>query len=150
MHPPKKYKCCSESKFNKYVSDIKHTWTTINELLNKCNSIKEFPSYFIISGDKIDNKEDIANNLNSFFQNIGPTLSVNIHQQKSITTKNILFNSANWNRKQYLKWIKLIQNTVVVVIIYQLYLSKIFALSYYHQSLLSIINHFLQEFSRTE
>ena len=47
-----------ESKFNKYVSNIKQTWTTINELLNKCNNKKDFPSYFIINGDKIDNKED--------------------------------------------------------------------------------------------
>ena len=47
-----------ESKFNRYISNIKQTWTTINELHNKCNNKKEFPSYFIINGDKIDNKED--------------------------------------------------------------------------------------------
>ena len=79
-----------ESKFNRYVSNIKQTWTTINELLNKCNNKKEFPSYFIINGDKIDNKEDIANNFNSFFQNIGPTLSANIPQHKNITIKTFL------------------------------------------------------------
>ena len=50
-----------------YVSNIKQTWTTINELLNRCNNKKEFPSYFIMDGDKFDNKEDIANNFNSFF-----------------------------------------------------------------------------------
>ena len=79
-----------ESKFNRYVSNIKQTWTTINELLNKCINKKEFPSYFIINGDKIDNKEDIANNFNSFFQNIGPTLSANIPQHKNITIKTFL------------------------------------------------------------
>ena len=41
----------------------------------------------MIIGDKIDNKEDIANNFNSFFQNIGPTLSANIPQHKNITIK---------------------------------------------------------------
>ena len=51
---------CYESKFNKYVSNIKQTWITINELLNKCNNKNEFPSYFMINGDKIDNKQDIA------------------------------------------------------------------------------------------
>ena len=76
-----------ESKFNRCVSNIKQTWTTINELRNKCNNKKEFPSYFIINGDKIDNKEDIANNFNSFFPNIGPTLSANIPQHKNITIK---------------------------------------------------------------
>ena len=48
---------------------------------------KWFPSYFLINGDKIDNKEDIANNINSFFQNIGPTLSASIPQHKNITIK---------------------------------------------------------------
>ena len=79
-----------ESKFNRYVSNIKQTWTTINELLNKCNNKKEFPSYFMINGDKIDNKEDIANNFNSFFQNIGQTLSANIPQHKNIAIKAFL------------------------------------------------------------
>ena len=77
----------NESKFNKYVLNIKQTWTAINESLNKCSNKKEFPSYFIINGDKIDNKEDISNNFNSFFQNIGPNLSANIPQHKNITIK---------------------------------------------------------------
>ena len=78
-----------EAKFNRYVSNIKQTWTTINELLNKCNYKKEFPSYFIINGDKIDNKEDIANNFNSFFQNICPTLCKHSPTRKH-NYKNIL------------------------------------------------------------
>ena len=32
-----------ESKFNKYVSNLKQTWTTINQLLNKCNNKKKIP-----------------------------------------------------------------------------------------------------------
>ena len=79
-----------ESKFNTYVSNIKQTWTTINELLNKCKNKKEFPSYFIINGDKIDNEEDIAKSFNPFFQNIGRTLSANIPQHKNITIKTFL------------------------------------------------------------
>ena len=35
-----------ESKFNRYVSNIKQTWTTINELLNKCNNKKIIPVIF--------------------------------------------------------------------------------------------------------
>ena len=56
---------------------------------NRCNN-KKFPSYFKINGDKIDNKEDIANHFNTFFQNIGPTLSANIPQHKNITIKTFL------------------------------------------------------------
>ena len=55
-----------------------------------------------MNGDKIDNKEDIANNFNSFFQNIGPTLSANIPQHKNITIKiffkeKIAFSSFQFN-----------------------------------------------------
>ena len=78
-----------ESKLNKYTSNVKQIWTTINELLNKCSK-KRFPSYFIINGDKIDNKEDIANNFNSFFQIIGPTFSANIPQHKDKTIQTFL------------------------------------------------------------
>ena len=78
-----------ESKF-RYVSNIKQTWTTINELLNKCNNKKEFPSYFIINGDKIDNKEDIANNFNSFFQKILVQPSLQTFLNTKHNYKNIL------------------------------------------------------------
>ena len=77
-------------KFNKYVLNVKQIWTTNNELLNKCNNKKdkkEFPSYFIINGDKIVNKEDTENDFNSFFQNIGSTLSANIPQHKHLIIK---------------------------------------------------------------
>ena len=132
-----------ESKFNRYVSNIKHTWTTINELLNECNNKKEFPSYFIINGDKIDNKEDIANNFNSFFQNIGPTLSGNIPQHKNIIIKTFLKEKIVFSFEFNL----LEQETVLKTISkinskhncghddISTILMKIFALSNYHQSL---------------
>ena len=66
------------------------TWTTIYELLNSCNNNKKLPSYLIVNRDKIDNKDDIANNYNSFFQNFGPTLSANIPQHKNTTIKTFL------------------------------------------------------------
>ena len=43
----------------------------MKEMPNKCNS-HFFPAYFVIIGDKIDNKEDNTNNFNSFFHNISP------------------------------------------------------------------------------
>ena len=79
-----------ESKLNKYISNIWQNWTAANELLNKCNNEKDFPSYFIINGDKIDNKEDIGNNFNYFFQNIGPTISANIPQHEDNIIKTFL------------------------------------------------------------
>ena len=66
-----------ESKFNRYVSNIKQTWTTINELLNKCNNKKEFPSYFIINGDKLTIKRTLQTT---------STLSFKILVQPSLQT----------------------------------------------------------------
>ena len=117
-----------ESKFSKYVSNIKQTWAAINELLNKCNNKKEVLSYLIINGDKNDNEENIANNFNSFFQNIDPTLSANIPQHKNITVKTFLkakiafsFQFSLLEQGTVFKLsMKLIQNTVVVMMIYQL------------------------------
>ena len=71
---PKEYKYKQiyyESKLRKNVPNMKLTWTTMKEMPNKCNS-HFFPAYFVIIGDKIDNKEDNTNNFNSFYHNISP------------------------------------------------------------------------------
>ena len=48
---------------------------------------RDSPSYFIVNGDKIDNKEDIAKNFNSFFHNIDPTFSEKSLQYNNKTIK---------------------------------------------------------------
>jgi tetrahydromethanopterin S-methyltransferase subunit G len=75
-----------EETFKRHISNIKQTWRTINEILNKCNNKKDFPSYFIIDSKKITDKKEIANFFNIFFRNVGPTYSANIplHQDKNI------------------------------------------------------------------
>ena len=62
-------------RFNKYVKDSKKTWSTINEILNKSKSKKDFPTYFNINGKTIQNKQDISNEFNKYFSGIGPALS---------------------------------------------------------------------------
>ena len=76
------------NKFNKNVSNTKQTWSTINEILNKCNNKKEFPTYFTINSVEIRNKSEIANNFNSFFSNIGPDLSkkISVTSEKNVNT----------------------------------------------------------------
>lgn len=75
-----------EHQFNKHINNIKKTWGTINELLNKCKNKKEFPSYFTVNGDNIHDKQEIANNFNNFFVSIGPNFSNKIrnHDNKSV------------------------------------------------------------------
>ena len=47
---------------------MKKTWTTINEILSKSNNKNEFPSYFTMKDKKISDKQDIANQFNTFSQ----------------------------------------------------------------------------------
>ncbi len=64
-----------EALFNKYKSDIKGTWKTINEILNKTKRKSKFPSYFRDGNEIVTGKIAIANHFNTFFTNIGPKLS---------------------------------------------------------------------------
>ena len=64
-------------KFEKYKLDMRRTWSTINEALNKIKKNDAFSNYFIVDGIKTDSKTDIANSFNSFFANIGKNLSEN-------------------------------------------------------------------------
>ena len=61
-----------DNMFKTYVTNVKKTWTTINEILNKTNNKKDFPSYFVLNDQKLSDKTDIANQFNHFFANIGP------------------------------------------------------------------------------
>ena len=65
-------------QFDKNKSNIRHTWSTIKEILNKCKDKKEFPAFFTINDEHVTDKTDISNNFNSFFANIGTNLSNNI------------------------------------------------------------------------
>ena len=65
-------------QFDKNKSNIRHTWSTIKEILNKCKEKKEFPAFFTIKDEHVTDKTDISNNFNLFFANIGTNLSNNI------------------------------------------------------------------------
>ena len=61
--------------FDKFKSDVRKTWSLINEALNRNKSQTDFPEYFEINGMKVSNKQVIANKLNKYFTEIGPTLA---------------------------------------------------------------------------
>ena len=57
--------------FSSYKNNLKKTWKTIDEALKKrCNTGK-FPTEFIINNKSITDHEEIANQFNIFFSNIG-------------------------------------------------------------------------------
>ena len=74
----------------KNKSNIRHTWSTIKEILNKCKNKKEFPPFFTIKDEHVTDKMDISNNFNSFFANIGTNLSNNIKYSGNKTISSYL------------------------------------------------------------
>ncbi len=69
-----------EACFEKYKHDINKMWKTINEVLNKRKKKKSFPEYFKNDNEKITDKLEIANHLNSFFINFGKKLGQKIKE----------------------------------------------------------------------
>ena len=67
------------SCFQRYKNDIKKTWATISNIMNKKVNKSEYPEFFEIDGNKVYDKKEIANKFNSYFTNIGPKLAHDIH-----------------------------------------------------------------------
>ena len=65
--------------FNKYKFDIKNTWKNINKLITK-SSVKEIKQ-LRVNGNKIDCGQQIADEFNKFFANIGSKLASTINTQ---------------------------------------------------------------------
>ena len=68
-----------------YKTNMRKTWETIKQLLNKNHKQFEFPSTFTINGINISDKKEIAQQFNNFFVNIGSQLAEIIsskHQAK--------------------------------------------------------------------
>ena len=64
--------------FTAQKNDIKKTWKTIYETLNRRKNKSKFPSEFIVNNRSIADHKEIADQFNIFFSNIGSTLSDSI------------------------------------------------------------------------
>ena len=53
-------------QFNENKSNIRHTWSTIKEILNKCKDKKDFPAFFTLNGENIEDNTEISNTFNNF------------------------------------------------------------------------------------
>ena len=56
--------------FDLYQTNMRKTWETIKQLLNKNYKQFEFPSTFKINGVHISDKKEIAQQFNNFFSSI--------------------------------------------------------------------------------
>ena len=64
--------------FTSQKNDMKKTWKTIDETLNRRKNKIKFPSEFIVNNRSIADQKEIADQFNVFFSNIGSTLSDSI------------------------------------------------------------------------
>ena len=69
--------------FNKYKNDMKNMWANINKLITKSCKGKEIKE-IIVNGHKIQDKQEIVNEFNKFYVNVGPDLAATIdtHNKK--------------------------------------------------------------------
>ena len=74
-------------KLGKYTNDIKHTWKVIKEVTNKTTNKTQLPE---LDGYIITDKNDIANQFNTFFTNIGSSLASTITTAGNKTYKSFL------------------------------------------------------------
>ena len=61
--------------FAQNVNNIKRTWQLLHEALHKKPMISKYEDAFLIGNTEVTNKKEIANGFNSFFANIGTTIS---------------------------------------------------------------------------
>jgi len=64
-----------EACFNKFRNDIKGTWKTIKNILNKNSSDSICSKYFLVNNNHISDTEVIAREFNEYFINIGSNLA---------------------------------------------------------------------------
>ena len=64
--------------FTAHKHDLRKTWRTIDDTLNKKSNKSKFPSKFIVNNRTVTDHKKIADEFNNFFSNIGSTLSASI------------------------------------------------------------------------
>mgnify|MGYP000297251403 CR=1 FL=1 len=65
--------------FNRYKGDIKNTWKSIKEVLNKSKNNASLPDFFKVDGKIVTDKQTIANDLNSYFAEVGSNLAAQVN-----------------------------------------------------------------------
>ena len=66
------------TKFEKSKNDMKKTWQQINSIIGKCKTQSSDCKFKDEAGNVITNSQDISNQFNDFFVNVGPKLASDI------------------------------------------------------------------------
>ena len=67
------------SQFQKYIFNIKSTWSVIRNILNKNKSKSSLPDEMKMNNCLIKDKETIALSFNKYFANISSTLASDLN-----------------------------------------------------------------------
>ena len=84
-----------QSCFDKFRNDIKGTWKTIKEIINRSHKVNNTPKYFLINDLPESNPTRIANEFNKYFTEIGPNLADTISFPPNKSFKDYLNNTAD-------------------------------------------------------
>ena len=79
-----------QKKFNKYKGDIKNTWQTITEILNRTRSPQNLPDAFLIDNEMTGDPSIIADKFNNLFANVGRRLSEQLTTPDNVNFKDYL------------------------------------------------------------
>ena len=81
-----------QKKFDKFKSDIKNTWQTIKEILNRTRTQQNLPDAFLIDNEMTGDPSIIADKFNNLFANVGRRLSEQLTTPDNVNFKNYLRN----------------------------------------------------------
>jgi len=79
--------------FEKFKNDMKNTWTTIKNMVNRTQQKDDYPKYFLVNELPEYNQKIIADNFNKFFIDIGLKLANTITPPKNKSYKDYLVNT---------------------------------------------------------
>ena len=65
-------------QFNKHKNDIRKTWDTLQDVINRSKNTSSFPSHFITNSSIVSEKDTITNKFYEYFCEIGPKLTKSI------------------------------------------------------------------------
>ena len=98
--------------FSKYSKDIKHTWSTIKDLVNQKKDTSHFPDSLLIEGNISSDPTEICKKFNLYFNSIGPSLASKICPPQNISFRDYL----GGNRKNQLVFKEVTQKDVDTII----------------------------------
>ena len=86
-----------QHQFDKFKNDIKNTWGTIKQSLNRTRSKENLPEAILIDNVMTSDHTIIANKFNTFFANVGFKLAENITDAENTNFRDYLLNQSLQN-----------------------------------------------------